>query len=116
MKIKIGEYEIIHTQTLIIPGKKNSVLEFKADNWDVSLNIVLEGDEGDPNKSNWKFEGKDDHAVLTLSNWNHSLGFALNEPVEFGVTDNRIIYMMIVGNSIGGTLKLDLQFSMEVAQ
>ena len=88
------------------------MLEFRAEDWDVKLRIILESDAGDPNKSGWKFEGKADYAVLTLTNWNHSLGVALGEPLEFGSVNNRTIYMMLVGHAIGGTLKLDLQFSM----
>lgn len=113
MTARIGKFNIIHSQLLLIPDGADAWVEFRAKNWDVKLKFLLVEDKENPNESTFDLTAEEDHGVITLKNWSHSLGMSFKEPVDFGSTDGEKVYFMAFGHKVGNVTKLELQFYME---
>ena len=109
MSIKIGDLDVIHSQVLLIPEGDDAWVEFKVLNWEVKLHFVFIEDNKNANESSYKLVGKDDHALFELKNWKNPLGMSFSEPIEFGTTEGRSVYIMLLGYTVGNLRKLDLQ-------
>jgi hypothetical protein len=112
---KIGTFEIIDTRSLIIPPGDDAWLDVVAMGWSVKLNFVFEytGSE-----AGIKIQPQSNHARITFSKWENSLGTATTQPVEIGThSTGRKLYFMATHYLIGSepsrsTIKLDVQFLM----
>lgn len=113
MTIKIGEFEVIKTQTLLVTDSYETWLEEELLGWNIKIKIELEEDKSKPNEGRFNIEGVDDYGLLTLTNWQSPLGMSFPEPVEFGTTNNAKIYFQIFGHKVGTVTKLDIQFYKE---
>lgn len=117
--MRVGEREVIHTATLILPTKEDAWVDFMLGSWHVRVNVAFRNDPSEPGKpispAGIELESKDDHAKLTLTNWANPLGTATKQPVEFATTsDGAKVYLMIWHTSTGGEVeRLDLQFLLE---
>ncbi|MGR3969445.1 DUF6864 domain-containing function [Shewanella sp. 1180_01] len=114
MKAKIGNLEVILTQTLIIQDDLDSWVEFKVLNWDVKLNLVFHKKYDNPSESSFDIEPQEDYAKLIFNNWDGE-GMSFREPASFGITEDRKVYLMAFGQRVGNAIKLDLQILLEAA-
>ena len=113
MKARIGRFEVIHSQLLLVPEGAEAWVEFMALDWEVKLKIILDTDDESPDESRFNISGEDDYGVIKLINWDGELGMSFREPVDFGSTNGKKVYFMASGHKIGNIIKLDFQFYME---
>jgi len=109
MKITIGKYNVVETQTLIIPNKEESWIRLKVLDWDIKIKIIIK--ENSSNKSHqYSWYGEEDYGVIELVNWNQNMG-SFSEPINFGTADNgKDVYIMIFNQKVQDVNKLDIQF------
>lgn len=111
----IGNLEVIENFTFIVPPKESIWVSFSAKGWPVKLNIIF-----DPfaQEQSVKVEPKKDHACITFSKWDNTLGSATRSPVELGshVNGEKLYFMAthyLIGADINlATTKFDIQFLM----
>jgi hypothetical protein len=113
MKSKIGKFEVINTQTLLIHDNNDAWIEFVVMDWTLKLRITFEDSSSAANESKFIIRDSGDHGVITFINWNSTLGNSLKEPIDIARTQGRNIYLMAISHKIGNILKLDIQFYME---
>jgi len=113
MKAKVGKFEVINTQTLLINNNNDVWVEFAVMDWTLKLKITFENSSGATNESKFIIRDGGDHGVITFFNWNSTLGNSLNEPIDIAQTQGRDIYLMATSHKIGNILRLDIQFYME---
>lgn len=109
MNIKIGKKNVIQATSILIPAHEGAWLEFPADTWQVRINILFEDSKEDSSQG-FNLQGKDDHAVLTLKNWNNALPMGIEEPFQLGVVNGRNVEFLFSGYSVGKLKKLELVF------
>ncbi|MFM4843209.1 MULTISPECIES: DUF6864 domain-containing function [Aeromonas] len=109
MKVTMGSLQRIHDANVLVPKNESIWLEFRAYDWDMKLNFKFIADEDQYPDGHFEFEGREDHAVATLYNWNNSLGRTLKTPFELGSTDERKVYAMFACYSIGEVTKFEIQ-------
>lgn len=109
--MKIGNKEIVHTTSLIIPKDEEAVIDFKVGNWEIELRLLFKIEKENTKKGIISLEVTDKIPKLILTNWFNALGMATKMPIEFGTTDNgKKLYIMICHWYIGDVNKIDLQF------
>jgi len=116
MKIKIGNKEIIHADSLIMKDTEEAWFELTYNNELIKINIKLIKDKNNPMQVASRFTPHDDYAVLELKNWDGQLGMSLQNPIAFWEADNYRLSLMVFGHKVVDTLKLDLQISVENQQ
>jgi len=109
MKSKIGNKSVIESFSLLIPASEGAWLEFTAGTWQVKIKIIFIDDKEDTTQG-FNLQGKDDHAVLTIKNWNNSLPMATEQPSQLGVVDGKKVEFLFSGYAVGSLKKLDLVF------
>jgi hypothetical protein len=114
MKVLVGGRELITTAVLQVPEGEDAWVEFKVNQWDVRVNVRFIDSTQDTEQA-VNLEGKGDHAVLVLKNWNYTLPAALPEPMAFGETDGRKVVLALSGYAIQGFKRIDLSFFLEKA-
>ena len=110
----IGPYRILPTQRLIIHDQERCETTFYNGEESIRVVLLLEQDVTDTEKSRIRLQGKGDHAIITLINWDRPLGSSTKEPFRLGVTDEgEGIFMMLACSSLGNTQKIDLQMMLK---
>lgn len=112
MNILVGGRQQIASVSLLVPAGEDAWVEFTADTWDVRINVVFNDDKENPQQG-FSLDGKDDHAVLTIKNWNTGLPAALTEPFSLGETEGKKVLFLFSGYAVGGLKRLDLSFFWE---
>ena len=109
MKIQIGNKVVIESVSLLIPGDQGAWLEFDAGTWRVKINVLFRDSKDEP-EVGFNLQGSDDHAVLTIKNWNNSLPMAIEQPFQLGVVDGKKVEFLFSGYAVGNLKKLELVF------
>jgi hypothetical protein len=105
---KIGTFKLLSTHRLLVPKGLKVILEGPSA---APLHIEFLENTEDKEVGSVTFQGKPDHGILTLTNWNGVLGRSFKEPVHVGrVKSGERLYLFIAAQSIGGTSLLDVQF------
>lgn len=113
MNITIGGRKLITTALLHVPDNEDAWVEFQAETWNVRLNIKFI-DNKESSAQSVSLEGKEDHAVLTLRNWNNGLFSAIPKPLELGETNQKKIAFIFSGHAVPGLKRLDISFFWEI--
>lgn len=104
---RIGNYEQVYSKTFLVPTTEYIWFETFIKDWPFKCKIVFVSDNGERKLS---YGGEDDHALITLFNWDHSLGLATGTPLIIADhPSGKKVSFMLVGYSIGGTKKIDVQ-------
>ncbi len=115
MKVTVGGRELIDYATLLVPSSEDAWVEFTADASPVKIRISFVDDKEDP-EPGYTLTSAEDHAILTIKNWNNVLPMCIEQPVRFGDEDGREIYLQFIGDSLGGLKRIELAFFWEAAQ
>lgn len=114
MAIKIGNREVIHSASMIIPSKEVASTSFTVDSWEIRTKFSFIKDQEKNSKGAIKVEITEGFPHIKLVNWENSLGTATVEPIQLGETkDGYIISFMLTHWLVGTTNKLDAQFLKE---
>lgn len=112
-KIRLNGRRLISTYNLIIPSVMRCEIdielgtEYGGSLTTLPLTIVFQNTSGAQNVT---FAPKDGRSVMTLINWNNSLGTALNTPYELArVNSLGVVEMLMVNTCIAETNHLTLQ-------
>ncbi len=108
MTARVGNLTVLSTETLIIQNGNDAWIEFDAEGWHVKLNVVLQ-DVEPRNKSTTTITAKEDHGVITLTNFGLEGGASFS-PIRMGETGGKGIYFSGFGESVGDVKKITLQF------
>jgi hypothetical protein len=114
MKVTVGGREVITSAMLQVPNGEDAWVEFQAGIWGVRLNVKFVDTPDDPNQY-FELDGKDDHATLTLRNWNNNLPSALSKPFTLGETQGRKVVFLFSGYAVSNFKRLDISFYWENA-
>ena len=112
MKITAGGRELIDEATLLVPKGEEAWIEFNASSSVVKVKILFVDLCGDP-EPGYSLSGNDNHAVLTIKNWNNSLPMCIEEPAR---QDGRAIYFQFIGDSVGNLKRIQIAFFWEAPQ
>jgi hypothetical protein len=115
LKITTGGRELIDEATLLVPKDEEAWIEFNASSSIVKVKILFV-DIGDDPAPGYSLSGNDNHAVLTIKNWNNTLPMCIDEPARFGEEDGRGIYFQFIGDSVGGLKRIQIAFFWEAPQ
>jgi hypothetical protein len=108
--MKIGNREVVHTFSIIVPDKEDAWVDFNVGQWNINLRIYFTEDKGKDTGA-LSLEVLQDIPHLNLINWRNALGTATIKPIELGTTsDGRQLSFMLTHWLIGETNKLDIQF------
>ena len=109
--MKIGERDVVHTASLIVPKGENAIVDFRVGQWDISLKIIFVRNDDKAEKGSISLEVIDGNPQISLINWNNSLGTATIQPAVLGTAnDGRKLSFMLCHWLIGDTNKVDIQF------
>jgi hypothetical protein len=107
---KVGQYIIAGTKRLIIPNGQDAWFQFTHEGERIDFRVVFESDEDAKAQPSLRYEGRNDHALLTFRNWSNPLGQATITPIRVGVTDKGIpISFMAACWAIGNSRILEVQ-------
>ncbi len=112
MKIIIGGREQIASATLLVPDSNDAWLEFLAGSWKVKIRVTFIDDKDNP-RQEFKLEGRGDHALMVIRNWNNSLPMGIDRPMDFGEVDGRKIVFLFTGYAFAGLKRLEFSFFWE---
>lgn len=113
MQITIGGREQIKSVSISVPPKEDAWIEFSVEDWNIRIHVVFEDDQENSNNG-FTLAGKEDHAILTIKNWNNVLPSAITQPFEFGEVKGKKIFFLFSGYAIAGFKKIDFSFFWEV--
>ena len=108
MNLRVGDREHIASASLLVPNGEDAWIEFKADSWNVKLNVIFIDD--DASVEGFNIEGKDDFAIITLKNWKNSLPMAIETPYSLGEINGKKIVFLFTGYCVGTLKKIDFSF------
>jgi hypothetical protein len=114
VKITVGGREQITTVSLLIQKNEEAWIEFTIGTWNVRIKVIFLDDK-ENTSTRYDLAGNEDHATLSLINWNNTLPMASTEYTVFGGTAGRKILFTVTGHSIGSFNKLDIFFYWENA-
>lgn len=84
--IKMGEYKIVKSGSIILSDKDTSV-EFSL--YDITIELSFEEDNSIKDEYPVRSEDINDrHIKLICTNWNNALGTGLPSPIPIFITDN----------------------------
>lgn len=109
MKVTIGGREQIANISLLIGKSEDAWIEFAADTWNVRLHVVFI-ESADKKDQGFQVLGKDDHAELTLKNWNSSLPVAIESPHTLGEVNGKTVVFLFTGYTVEGFKRVDFSF------
>ncbi len=115
MKITVGGRELIGHATLLIPKDEAGWIEFGASNFLVRVKILFVDSADDP-EPGFTLSGADDHAALTIRNWNNPLPMCIEKPAVLAEQDGKNILFQFIGDSIGSLKRIEIAFFWEEAQ
>jgi hypothetical protein len=112
---RIGDKQVVHFASLIVPEKESAWVEFSLGNWVPRINIVFETKppaEGQPAApAGISLEPVGDYGKMVFTNWDNALGAATTAPFELGKSnDGKTISVMVWHIRTGSVHRLDLQF------
>lgn len=109
--MKIGDRDIVHTSSLIIPGGKDAWIEFNIGSWLVKVNVIFKDSDEEDKSGSIVIEAVEDYAKVTFFGWNNSLGSATVKPVNLGKTnEGQQLAFMATHWLVGSVNRLDMQF------
>ena len=115
--IKLGEWEILLTTTLLITeGQEARVLLTPDDPLFVRIRFETSlPKEGEPKKTTLSAFGEGNDGGLLFTNWDNPLGAATEQPLEFANDDQgHVIAALCSANRIGKSHQVFLQFMRRV--
>ena len=112
MKITVGGRELIDEATILVPKDEHAWIELQASSFLIKVKILFVDTVDDP-EPGYSLSGHDDHAILTIRNWNNPLPMCIEEPSRFGENDGRGIYFQFIGDSVGSLKRIHIAFFWE---
>jgi hypothetical protein len=113
MEITIGKLSLVDSQTLLIPKGEHPWLELNISGWKIKLNCRFINTKKAHTEQTVTLENKNDHAVITLHNWNRSSWTSLKTPLVIGRINNRAISTMFATHAIGEIINFNIQIFVE---
>ena len=98
MKISVGEYEVYDNGVVLSHGNKDILFEIK--NLQVRLKFETDSQNSSYN-ANLSLIDNDSCLLVTLVNFNNSLGTGLTNPVEIGIINGSRLYLQFVVYRLG---------------
>ena len=114
MRISIDDRTVLSTETILVPENSEAWIEFPFHDENVKLHIDLLS-SGDSKNFSYQYSGKDDYAILRITNISAPLVFPYVEPIKFWVSpDNKILLSYTFHAArLGNGLKIIIQFLTE---
>jgi len=113
IKAQIGNFQILHTQTLLLPADAEGVVSFQLEGWHPTFRVRFTFDPMSP-RPHINVAGKVEkptEGLIELVNWHGPIALATTSPVQVGVYVGRLgVYVMVVYHQIGAVNHLELQF------
>jgi len=113
LKVRLDNRRLINTYQLILPGGSRGEIDivistdFAKTEITLPLSIVFQNGGDSQNVTFSKVAGR---SLMTLHNWNNSLGTALNSLYELAQLDDYgVVEMMMVNRCVGVTNDLTIQ-------
>ena len=84
---RFGDYSVVDSKRLLLPGVHEGWLQFAWEDEKVDINVVFVTENG--GNISARVEGLGDHSRITFRNWNNILGTSTARPVRIGNTDKQ---------------------------
>ncbi|NRF17532.1 hypothetical protein [Vibrio coralliilyticus] len=111
MPTTVNNLEVFHSEVVFVPENGSVWIDHDNGTDSVKVNVLLVSDMRNPQQVMSRTTGRDDHAVIELSNWYGTDETAFARPSRLGSTVNgRELSIFVYGRKVGAYMRLEVQF------
>ena len=110
--MQIGDREIVHSCTLIVPEREQALISFAVGGWSINVEVAFEqGEDKEAEGSMDVYPVDNNRLRMTFKNWNNPLGTATSQPIRIGNTNRkRELSFLATHWRIGTINRMDILF------